>query len=89
MMRIRAKVQNVTGQTAHMLGVPTHRGVETLRLPDPTAVEIVDQDGAFYLLRLDLDGKCLSDTWHETLVAAKEQAAFEFGIKMDDWEEKI
>jgi hypothetical protein len=86
-MRLRASVQNVTGQTAHFLGAPTDRAVEMLRLPDPVSVEIVEQEGAFYLLRLDRNGECLADTWHETPEAAKEQAAFEFGIKDDDWRE--
>jgi hypothetical protein len=55
-------------------------------LPPPTAVEIRPADGAFFLLYLDEHGKCLTDTWHQTLEQAKAQARHEFGIREDDWE---
>jgi len=42
-----------------------------IRIPDPAEVEVVEQDAAFYLLRLDSDGQCIADTWHASVEAAK------------------
>jgi hypothetical protein len=55
------------------------------RSPTPAWVEIQLSDGGFVLLHMDADGVCLADTWHETLVEAKAQAQFEFGIQDEDW----
>jgi hypothetical protein len=41
---------------------------------------------AFYLFYFDADGRCLTDTWHQTLEAAKAQAQFEFEITDEEWE---
>lgn len=70
-----------------MQALPTHSGVEVSELPDPVTVEIVEEDGAFFLLRLDDNGECIADTWHETVEAAKDQANFEFGVKEGDWKD--
>jgi hypothetical protein len=37
------------------------------------------------LLRLNFEGVCVADTWHEDVAAAKAQAFFEYGIGEDDW----
>jgi hypothetical protein len=86
-MRLRARVRTVTGKTRHLQGVPTTDGVEIVELPDPVAVELVEEDGAFFLLCLDEDGQCIADTWHATAEEAKAQASFEFGIEEADWRE--
>jgi hypothetical protein len=87
-MRLRARVQRVTGVTRH------HRAHIELgevrkdeELPAPAAVEIRPEDGAYFLLYLNKHGDCLSDTWHQTLEQAKAQAQREFGIVEDDWED--
>ena len=67
--------------------MPAPSGIEIAPLPDPIAVEAVEQDGAFFRLRLDRAGRCIADTWHETLEAAKSQANFEFGVEEGDWKE--
>jgi hypothetical protein len=85
MMKLRAVVRNVTGKTVHLRGERVVDGIGASTLPAPTSVEVVEQDGAFYLLRLDDDGKCIADTWHETVAAAKAQANFEYGIREEDW----
>jgi len=43
------------------------------------------EDDGFYLLRLDPEGQCLADTWHQSLEEAKAQAAFEYEIDESDW----
>jgi hypothetical protein len=86
-MRLRASVRTVTGKAKHLQGVPTTDEVEIVELSDPVAVELVEEDGAFSLLRLDEDGQCTADTWHATAEEAKAQASFEFGIEEADWKE--
>jgi hypothetical protein len=85
-MHLRAVVRKIIGKTAHLQGARTDGELEVGILPDPTTVEITEQEGAVFLLRLNRDGECIADTWHETIEAAKKQANFEFGIQNDDWE---
>src|SRR5438132_9574654 len=39
------------------------------------------------LVRYTLDGTFAGDTWHETIDDAKNQAAFEYGDAVGDWQE--
>jgi hypothetical protein len=84
-MKLRAVVRNVMGKTVHLRGESVVDGGGVSLLPAPISVEVVEQDGVFYLLRLDDDGKCIADTWHESIEAAKAQANFEYGIREKDW----
>ena len=86
-MRLRATVRKVTGHTMHSLVERPASDFEVTSLPDPKTVEIVEQEGAIYLLRLDDRGECVADTWHETFEEAKAQASFEFGIEDGDWKD--
>lgn len=86
-MRLRATVRKVTGNTTHLQGVRPASDLEVMPVPDPKTVEVVEQEGAVYLLRLDNRGECVADTWHETVEAAKAQANFEFGIEDGDWKD--
>lgn len=87
MIRLRATVRSVTGKTTHLLGAPVADRIEIKTVANPSVVEVVEQDGAIYLLRLDEEGECIADTWHETVEAAKAQAQFEYGIEDSDWKE--
>jgi len=86
-MRLRATVRKVTGNTTHLQAERPAGEFEVTRVADPKTVEIVEQEGAIYLLRLDDRGECVADTWHETVEAAKAQANFEFGIEDGDWKD--
>ena len=68
-----------------MLRGTTGEAFNMTSLPDPSAVEIVEQGGSFYLLRLDEHDECIADTRHQTVEAAKAQAKFEYEIKEGDW----
>jgi hypothetical protein len=46
-------------------------------------------DAGYYLLYLDSEGMEMTDTWHESVAAAIEQAKFEFGLMPDDWNRTI
>jgi hypothetical protein len=86
-MRLRADVRQVTGATRHYRAhIEGDVVVKNEELPSPAWVEIEPGDGAFYLLYMTPDGDCLTDSWHQTLLDAKEQARFEFGIEEGDWE---
>lgn len=56
-------------------------------LPPPVALRIAryPDDPGFYLLYLDAGGEQQTDTWHETLEAARRQAVFEFGVTSSEW----
>lgn len=58
-------------------------------LPRPTALSIAEYiggSGGFYLFYLDETGKEQTDTFHDTLEQAFNQAEFEFNIKKNEWE---
>jgi hypothetical protein len=69
-----------TGRTRHLVGGAP--------IAKPSALRIVSYDGdpGFYLLYLDTEGKELTDTYHDTLEAALDQAEWEFGVTPDEWE---
>ncbi|WP_127401597.1 hypothetical protein [Neisseria meningitidis] len=56
-------------------------------LPKPVALSIVQykNDQGFYLFYLNEAGQEQTDTYHETLDSAFEQAEFEFGISKEEW----
>ncbi|WP_374369016.1 hypothetical protein [Dongia sp.] len=83
MIRLRAKVSEVTGRTKHLAA-----GSESTTVSPPYSVEIVEGEGeeGVLLFRLDRKDVCLADTWHKTVDAAKAQAKFEYGIEDHDWE---
>lgn len=56
-MRLRAIVRRVSGSTTHLRGVQLANGLAVTEIPDPDAVEVVEQDGAVSLLRLDPQGE--------------------------------
>ena len=68
-----------TGRTVHRLG--------SVALPKPARLAIVRyaDDVGCYLLYLDTTGAELTDTWHDSPVAAMEQAHWEFGSRSDEW----
>ncbi|MDL2274950.1 hypothetical protein LJC22_02345 [Desulfosarcina sp. OttesenSCG-928-G10] len=90
-MKLKAEVRTITGDVRHYIGlssfdVETQHEIDTL--PVPKSVEITGDSHGFFLLRFNTDGDFVGDTWHETLEDAKEQAAFEFEIKVEDWKEE-
>jgi hypothetical protein len=86
-MRLRATVRRMTGRTTHVQGVRLADAFVVTAISAPEAVEIMEQDEAVYLLRLNHEGECVADTWHETIEAAKAQASFEYGVKDSDWKD--
>jgi hypothetical protein len=71
----------VTGRTRHSANG---------RLLEPPAFLTIAQmpeDPGYYLLYLDKARQGTTDTYHESIDAAKKQAAFEFQISPTEWRE--
>lgn len=84
-MRLQADIHR-EGSTKHTVwDATTSTAVPIAR---PVAVEIIEIKVGALLLRLDIRGDCLADTWHEDVEAAKRQAEFEYGVRPDDWTAK-
>jgi hypothetical protein len=70
-----------TGKTVHYFG--------NNELPLPFSLEIAqyEDDNGYYLLYLDKNGEVQTDTYHDSIHAAMEQAEWEFDISEEEWED--
>ena len=67
--------------------------LKTSALEDPSlsrdlqtvALEISEEDGAFFLFSYDVAGNMMGDTWHQTLEGAMHQAQSQFGVPAGAW----
>jgi len=62
-----------------------HAGGNEIEDPKGLAVCQYEGEDAFYLFGCNEDWKSQSDTWHETLDDAKEQAEFEYAGTSQTW----
>lgn len=89
-MKLKAWVRQRTGQTVHSEGTIIDGQPEAVEgMPPAHWVELVQEDGNYFLYRLTVSGDFAGDTWHETLQGAKAQAKSEFGIQESDWKTGI
>lgn len=74
----------------HAIGVPpelTGERDDRVRLPWPRVVIMSPgSEGGVNLVRLAADGAFAGDTWHQDDAEAREQALYEFGDSLGDWE---
>ena len=68
-----------TGKTRHF------RGGKELSVPVYLQIVRISGDLGWYLLYLDDEWRELTDTYHESIEAALEQAKWEFGVKPEEW----
>src|SRR5580765_3248331 len=62
------------------------RGTEKQPLPWPDVLVLEDTPGAgVRLLRYTWTGASGGDSWHHTVQAARDQAAFEYGESLGSW----
>ena len=73
----------MTGETVHKLGDIVIKAPSKLQI-----VQYIDELG-FYLLYLNSNNEELSDTYHDKLQNAMDQAKWEFGLENYDWENKL
>ena len=57
--------------------------------PESLWIVQYDADSGYYLLYLDAEGHELTDTYHETIDSAMEQARWEFQIRPEEWRSAI
>lgn len=60
-------------------------GNEILKNPSELKIGQYKGDNGYYLLYIDCNGNEITDTYHETINQAFEQASYEFNIKNDEW----
>ncbi len=82
--------QHALTDTARGMGSGERHTLHTLNgvvLDSPHFLEIHRsvEAGGFYLYYLDRNREIQTDTFHDTLTGAKEQAEFEFGIPPSSW----
>jgi hypothetical protein len=70
-----------TGRTTH------RRDGRILPMPSSLAISKVDSSPGFFLFYYDEQGDVLTDTYHDTVQEAFEQACFEFDIVRSEWEQ--
>lgn len=80
-VRLTATVRQVTGSTTERVAVSDQSGWQ---LEPAVAVEIVESDGGFLLIRFSAKGFA-GDTWHATVKEAKRQAEVEYAISPVEW----
>ena len=68
-----------TGKTRH------YSGSRMLATPAFLRIAQIPPDAGYYLLYYDRSGKEMTDTYHDTIEAAQEQAAMEFQTVVTDW----
>jgi hypothetical protein len=88
--RITLRAQHVpTGKTRHTQGSVTPEGVISgidLQTPSELMIAQIPPDYGYYLLYLDNQGNEITDTYHDTLEQALEQAKWEFQVEPIEWE---
>ncbi len=85
-MKLRARVKSFRGTSTNYIGeLVEGRAVPVQQLPNPTWLEISEENDAFLLLYINANGECFADTWHQTMQSAKREATLGFGIGPDDW----
>lgn len=68
-----------TGKTRHF------RGGELLPAPAELQIVVFSDAPGYVLLYLDVEGREMTDTLHDSLEAAIDQAEWEFNVKAEDW----
>jgi len=83
---MKARVRRETGNVKHWFGKMEDGEVRKgAPIAGIASLEIVERDGSFFLLRMNAEGDCLTDSWHQTKEEAMRQAEFEFDVRPEDW----
>lgn len=79
-----------SARTIHYEGLPAgllENQEDPRVLPAPDVLVIEETPEGFFLYRYDREGEFGGDTWHQSLEEAKEQAGFEYGDLVEEWQE--
>ena len=79
---VRLKEKKSTGFTKHIVD-------ESLINDNIKELKIINypEDSGYYLFYCDDKGFQITDTYHDSITAALEQAELEFKVKPDEWED--
>ena len=77
--KISLRGVEATGRTNHFIG--------NQPMPKPASFQIAqyENDAGFYLFYLNEKNEIMTDTWHETIEEAMDQAEWEFRIDSKNW----
>ena len=87
-MKYIARVREVLQTGIHSIGRIDNEKVvagEPLPLPERVEIEATEDGGECMMYRYTRAGAFCGDTWHEDLESAFDQAAFEYGLKREDF----
>lgn len=68
-----------TGKTVHRLGSEVLPAASLLRIAQ------LEGEPGYYLLHFDVQGNEMTDTLHDSLSSAMEQAEWEYGVREAEW----
>lgn len=77
------KTRHFHGSPPEVAGGEDHRR----ELESPALLVIEQRHDGVFLFRYTADGRCVGDTWHEAVDAAKKQASFEFNDLLSEWKQ--
>jgi len=86
----RLSAGGTTPKTEHYRGLPPDlAGGRDARqeMGDALFLTIEQKPDGVFLYRFDTRGECVGDTWHATIADAKHQASYEFGDRVQGWED--
>lgn len=90
-MRLCAKVKNpCLGKVKHYSSMPpSASGLPDSRSELSTAAVLLIEEKAdgIFLYRLTTEGVFITDTWHQSIGEAKDQAKYEFDNEPSQWKE--
>lgn len=75
----------LSAEVRRVRGTTRHTGVGVVGAGEVTRVEIVSEEGSWFLMRYNGVGQIIADTWHPSMDEAKQQASFEY--ELGEWSE--
>jgi len=73
-------------RTRHEVGtIVCGEPVALSKVPNPSKLMIIEEPDGVFLLYLDSEGEVMTNTWHESIQLAMQQAEFEFGVMTENW----
>lgn len=90
LIRNPQEVSSSSPRTIHFEGLPAgllEDQEEPRALPSPDVLVIEENPDGVFLFRYDREGEFGGDTWHQSVEDAKEQARFEYGDLVEEWQD--
>ena len=88
-IRLTAKIRGaiLRPKVTHYRGLPQDLGGGLhKKMGVAASVTIEEKADGVFLYRLAADGQIVGDTWHMSIEEAQQQACYEFGDLLDNWQ---